>query len=222
LSTKADRLQVAYRKAFWSDKEGLFIDALYDGKASPVRSQLANVMAVWAGAIKGEDARRLVRKIMDPKILLPRTPGDYRLRSGFKPQTGGIVPIGTPGSGFLLVQVLFDLGMAKEALTYMKDNWLPIGESGTFAEHFVMDNNTSFCHGWGAGPVAQLPMYVLGIKPVAPGWKEIEIVPQAGNLQWAEGTVPTPLGEISVNWTKVNGKLKMAYKVPAGITVVGN
>ncbi len=217
---KADHIQRAYRKAFWSKKEDLFVDALYDGRPSPVRSQLANVMAVWAGVVKGEDARRLMRIIMEPKTLLPRTPGDYRLRSGFRPQTGGIVPIGTPGSGFLLLQVLFDLGMAKEALDYMKSNWLPIAESGTFAEHFVLDSNTSFCHGWGAGPVAQLPQYVLGVKPLAPGWKEIEIAPQPGALQWAEGTIPTPLGAISVSWKTVDGKMKLSYKVPEQIRVV--
>jgi hypothetical protein len=219
LELKADELERAYRRNFWSAKEGLFVDALYDGKPSPVRSQLANVMAVWAGVVKGREVGPLLERILDRKILLPRTPGDYRLKPGFKPQTGGIVPIGTPGSGYLLAQALFDQGMTEEALTYLRENWTPIGEGGTFGEHFVRDANTSFCHGWGAGPVFLLPRYILGVKPVSPGWKEIQIVPQRGRLQWAEGTIPTPSGEIHVSWKLDGGKLKLDYRVPAGIKV---
>ncbi len=220
LEKRSEEIEKAYRKAFWREKEGLFIDSVYDGQPSPVRSQLANVMAVWSGAVKGEPARALLRRILDPAKLLPRTSGDYRLKPGFKPMTGGIVPIGTPGSGFLMVQALFETGLAGEALAYLKDNWIPLGAGGTFAEHFSLDANTSFCHGWGAGPTAQLPAYVLGIQPAAPGWREIRIVPQAGNLEWAEGTVPTPLGEIHVAWKKTVGKLQISYNVPPGIKVV--
>jgi alpha-L-rhamnosidase len=220
LEERADWIEKAYRKNFWMEKEGLFADALYDGKPSPVRSQLANVMAVRAGVAKGEEARRLLERIMNREAFLPRTSGDYRLRPGFKPQSGGIVQIGTPGLGFYLAQALFDLGMTREALGYIVENWLPIAQNGTFAEHFVADLNTSYCHGWGAGPVVLLAKNILGVQPVAPGWKKVRIVPQSGGLQWAEGTIPVPQGEISVSWKIVDGKLALSYQVPEGMKVV--
>jgi len=220
LEKNANRLAVAYRRAFWSPGEKLFVDALYDGKASPVRSQLANVFAVWAGLVDEKNVDPLLNKIMDRRALLPRTSGDYRLRPGFTPQTGGIVQIGTPGSGFLLAQVLFENGRAAEALAYIKENWIPISRSGTFAEHFMFDYNTSFCHGWGAGPVPLLPAFILGIRPKAPGFREIEISPQPGGLRWAEGTVPTSWGDIHVKWEIVDGRMHTTYKVPEGIKVV--
>jgi alpha-L-rhamnosidase len=220
LEQRAAVLTTAYRRAFWAPEEGLFVDATYDGKASAVRSQLANVFAIWAGLTTDKETRGLLRKIMDKRTLLPLTPGDFRLRPGFKPQTGGLVPIGTPGLGFLLAQVLFENGSAREALDYFRESWTPISRNGTFAEHFGSDYNTSYCHGWGAGPVMQLPAYVLGIRPVAPGWKEIEITPHTAGLEWAEGTVPTPMGDISVKWRLVGGKPKLEYEVPEGIKVV--
>jgi len=220
LEQRAAGLAQAYRRAFWAPEEGLFVDALYDGRPSGVRSQLANVFAVWAGLTTEKETRPLLAKIIDKRALLPLTSGDYRLKPGFKPQTGGIVPIGTPGLGFLLTQVLFENGMAREALDYLREKWVPISRNGTFAEHFGSDYNTSYCHGWGAGPVMQLPAYVLGVRPAAPGWKEIEIAPQTAGLEWAEGTVPTPRGDISVKWRLVDGKPKLEYQVPNNIKVV--
>ncbi|MDD8014948.1 MAG: family 78 glycoside hydrolase catalytic domain [Acidobacteriota bacterium] len=220
LRAKAVRIEDAYRRNFWMGGEGLFADATYGGKPSPVRSQLANVYALRAGVVRGGGARGLLEKITDRKSLLPRTPGDFRLRPEFKPQTGGLVRIGTPGLGFYLAQALFEAGMAEEALDYLREEWSPIAENGTFAEHFVSDTNTSYCHGWGAGPVVLLPRYILGIAPVAPGWTKVRIAPRAGDLEWAEGSVPSPRGPIRVSWKKVDGKLKVTYEAPAAVAVV--
>jgi hypothetical protein len=219
LEEKGARIEKAYRNDFWAPSEGLFVDALCDGRPSAVRSQLANVLAIRSGAVKGDEASRLLRKIIDPKALLPKTPGDYRLRPDFKPQTGGIVPIGTPGLGFYLAQALFEAGMGREALEYLRANWLPIAQNGTFAEHFGNDTNTSYCHGWGAGPVVLFPEYILGVEPVEPGWEKIRIAPRPCGLSWAEGTIPIPQGEIKVSWKLINGKPKVSYNVPPGVKV---
>ena len=216
---QADELAVTCRRKFWSESDGLFVDALYDDQPSAVRSQLANVMAIWAGLTSGSETPLLLDKILDGKTLLPRKGGDFRLRPGFKCQTGGLVPIGTPSAGALLTQVLFEHGRGEAALAYLRDNWIPISRSGTFSEHFVEDTNTSHCHGWSAMPVVQLPAYILGVRPVAAGWSEVEIAPQSAGLDWAEGTVPAPQGDIHVKWRRVGGQLQVDYQVPEGIKV---
>ena len=219
LETKATALATAYRRAFWSAAEGLFVDALYDGQPSPVRSQLANVMAIWAGLVPAVEVRPLIARITEESRLLPLTACNYRLQPGFKSQVGGIVRISTPGSGYLFAEVMFQHGLAREALDYLKRWWLPITKNGTYTEHFGNDYDISYCHGWGAGAVIQLPAYILGVRPTAPGWREVEIVPQRGGLDWAEGTVPTPHGDIRVAWRMVNGEPKLEYAVPHGIHV---
>ncbi len=220
LDRKTAELAGEYLRAFRPDPGGLVIDALYDGRDSGVRSQLASVMAVWAGIVTGEDARALLLKVMDPAALLPRTRGDLRLAKDFKPQTGGVVPIGTPGSGWLMVEALFENGLEDRGLAYLKANWGTLAPTGTYAEHFVADGNTSFCHGWGAGPVAQLPAYVLGVRPVGAGWREVEIAPRRCGLAWAEGTVPTPFGDVRVAWKVVDGKPKLTCTTPPEVKVV--
>lgn len=72
-------------------------------------------------------------------------------------------------------------------------------------QHYAMYGRPfgkSLCHAWGASPVYLLPRYFLGVKPTKPGWEEYELRPNLGGLEWMEGTIPTPFGEIRV---KVHG-----------------
>jgi alpha-L-rhamnosidase len=45
-------------------------------------------------------------------------------------------------------------------------------------------------------------MYVLGVRPVTPGYATWTVAPQLGNLRWAQGAVPTPHGPIAVAWRR--------------------
>ena len=54
------------------------------------------------------------------------------------------------------------------------------------------------------------------MRPVSPCYKTWLIEPQTGDLNWAEGRVPTPYGPISVRWEKDGNGLKLKVFVPAG------
>ncbi len=91
----------------------------------------------------------------------------------------------------------------------------------TYGEYCYIGLRHSFCHGWASGPTPWLSEYVLGIKILEPGCKKIAIEPHLGNLQWVEGTYPTPFGIISVRHEKQqNGKIKSKISVPKGIKVM--
>ena len=79
----------------------------------------------------------------------------------------------------------------------------------------------SLCHGWASGPTAWLCEHVLGIRVVEPGCKVIRIEPNLGDLQWVEGSFPTPYGVVSVNHQKgPDGKIKTNVKTPKEVKVV--
>lgn len=79
----------------------------------------------------------------------------------------------------------------------------------------------SLCHGWASGPTAWLSEYVLGIKPLVPGCKKVLIKPYLGDLEWVEGSYPTPYGNIKVKHQKdVNGKVTSTIDAPKGIEIV--
>jgi alpha-L-rhamnosidase len=79
----------------------------------------------------------------------------------------------------------------------------------------------SLCHGWASGPTSWLTENVLGIKVLEPGCKKIKVDPHLGDLQWAEGTFPTPMGILYVKHTKsADGKVQSTITAPKGVTIV--
>lgn len=87
-------------------------------------------------------------------------------------------------------------------------------------EHCYVGLRHSLCHGWSGGPTAWLSDHVLGIRPVRPGFKEVVIEPHLGDLDWAEGTVPTPHGPIEVHHeARPSGKVETKISLPKGVAL---
>ena len=79
----------------------------------------------------------------------------------------------------------------------------------------------SFCHGWAAGPTAWLSRYVLGVEVIEPGCKTVRILPNLGDLEWVEGSYPTPYGTIKIRHEKrPDGKIASKIDAPSGVKVV--
>jgi hypothetical protein len=56
---------------------------------------------------------------------------------------------------------------------------------------------------------------VLGVKPVKPGFSEFTVEPCESTLEYAKGSVPTPHGEITVEWRRAaDGTLDISVKAP--------
>jgi alpha-L-rhamnosidase len=79
----------------------------------------------------------------------------------------------------------------------------------------------SFCHGWASGPTAWLTEVVLGVKVLDSGCRKIKVEPHLGDLEWVEGTFPTPQGVVIIRHEKqVDGKVKTFVNAPSGVEVI--
>lgn len=79
----------------------------------------------------------------------------------------------------------------------------------------------SFCHGWASGPTPWLSRHVLGIVPLEPGCRVVAVRPHLGDLEWAEGSFPTPHGVISVRHTRDRkGRIVSQISAPEGIRII--
>ena len=92
---------------------------------------------------------------------------------------------------------------------------------GDFGAYCYEGFRHSLCHGWASGPTAWLSQHVLGVEIVEPGYKVVKINPHLGDLEWVEGAVPTPYGDIKVSHRKgADGKVVSTVDAPAGVTVI--
>jgi alpha-L-rhamnosidase len=99
--------------------------------------------------------------------------------------------------------------------------WEAKGTDGTRNNAFASSpGGLSMAHGWAAGPTSALSEYVLGVQPVAPGYRTWLVQPQPGSLSWAEGQVPTPHGPITVKWGSQTsqGQFTIQVQPPAATT----
>jgi hypothetical protein len=104
------------------------------------------------------------------------------------------------------------------------DELVPPGKKdihGDFGAYCYTGFRHSLCHGWASGPTAWLSNHVLGVEVVEPGCKVLRIVPHLGDLDWAEGTFPTPYGEVRISHRKTaGGKVDTSIKAPKSVRII--
>jgi hypothetical protein len=128
-----------------------------------------------------------------------------------------------------LLEGLFENGEDATALNLITApgdrSWRHMMESGTTITWEAWDQrykpNQDWNHAWGAAPANLLSRYVLGVRPLTPGWARALIRPHPGKLTFAEGKVPTPHGPVRVQWKRGN-TFSISLALPAGMTAEVN
>lgn len=194
---------------------------------APGSKQAASLLAL-AGLMKPEEANRKYLSVNGPKgfstfygyymLRAMAAAGDYR----------GAIDVIRQYWGAMI-----DLG----ATTFWEDfnmEWLPdasrIDEPvpagkkdihGDYGAYCYKGFRHSLCHGWASGPTSWLSEYVLGVQVVEPGCRTVRITPHLGDLEWVEGTFPTPYGVITIRHEMgVDGKVKSRIDAPAEVKII--
>jgi len=115
----------------------------------------------------------------------------------------------------------FDLNWMENAARI--DELVPEGKvdvHATYGQFCYIKLRHSFCHAWASGPAPFLAKYVLGVRVLEPGCTKVAIKPDLGDLEWAEGTYPTPFGKLYVRHEKTADGIKTTFNAPDGVEVV--
>lgn len=130
-----------------------------------------------------------------------------------------IVRIGSPFFMYYALRALFESGNEDMAVDVIRREWGEMLDDGlhTCVETFRREDGEwgrSAVHAWSAAPAVFLKTEVLGIKPLSPGYKTFTVCPKPCGLTSAEGSVPTPYGEIHVKWELNDGKMTINCVAP--------
>ena len=208
------------RRAFellWDERAGVYVDAA--DRSGPHRrvSQQTNAIAIVAGCAPRERWSRMLDYILDEsRVVVTPTIADNigaYLKQRMDPaehMTFDVehdVVAAQPFFSHILHDAIVRAGR-RDLIPARCMKWWPQMERGdtSFEEYWDARTGTgSRCHAWSATPTYDLTTWVLGVRPVAPGYSRAEIAPHFGKLRHLEGRVPTPHGLIEVKLDREAG-----------------
>ncbi|MBO7743630.1 family 78 glycoside hydrolase catalytic domain [Paenibacillus sp. MWE-103] len=219
--SKAARLRAAVRAQLRVPGTSVYADCLSaDGLSASMTAQ-TNFAAAWSGIMEEPETIRFV----EDYYLEGRLP---RIRGAF--------------FYHIVLETLFRHGYAEEACRQIRDYWgamldrgattwwetfdptLPfptvpspyLGHTPTYLHDAIP---VSFSHGWGASPTYLLTKEVLGVDASAVGTGAVVLDPApVTGIDWAEGTVPTPHGDIQASWRReTDGSIRFRVQLPVGM-----
>merc|ERR1711957_726245 len=84
----------------------------------------------------------------------------------------------------------------------------------------VEKGNLDWSHPWSSSPAFVVPWNLFGIRPITPGFSEVSIRPQPGDLSSGAFTLPSVRGPITVKFEQKAGGVHFALNVslPASCT----
>lgn len=198
----------------WDPVRELYVDSMVAGEQQPMTSQHAQAAAMVGRLAPRDRWSRLVEVLTDSthhvhatfSVNGPAGPGSETpvggkyLREGHPTPWWDItsqVVVAQPFFRYVVHDALVDAGRAdliaglcldwEAALARCPTSWTETWFGGTVS------------HGWSSTPTRDLVQRVLGVTPAEPGFAAANIEPALGYLDWARGSVPTPVGPLRIS-----------------------
>jgi len=174
----------------FDESRGLMAD---DAKRSSY-SQHANIMGILSDAIPQPRQVSVFNRLNSDKSLIQATVY-YR---------------------FYLTRAMKKVNLANQYVQNL-DIWTDMLGMGltTFAER--PEPSRSDCHAWSASPTYDFLSTVCGIQPLKPGFQQILVKPNLGDLAFAKGKMPHPKGMIEVDFKQKNNQYEGTITLPQDV-----
>jgi len=192
----ADSIRRAAIARYWSPKRNAYVDGLYDGQPSAAVSQTTNA---WAVLARWGDEKRL-RQI----LKTTEDPARYDVPSA-------INMLG------IHHEALESLDLDRPALDRIRAKYgamLDQGATTVWEAEEALERNMGLGFCFSAHPLNYLARTVLGVTPLAPGYRQFSVRIAPRTLKHARGKIATPRGYIEVAWQKKGKSCEMQITVP--------
>lgn len=201
----------SFVKVLWDSASGAFFDRRCADAGCGAHAQDGNSLAILSGIIAGNSTEAASLLAYLSKANAHAYGNSFYDAEG--DSIGGCAGCSQrvyPFISYFEIAARFEAGQGLSALDQIRRmyGWMASQDPGITAWEGIgaggvpyEDGFTSMAHGWSTGVVPLVSNYVLGVKPVKPGFEEWRVQPVVGDLSWARGVVPTPKGPITVQWS---------------------
>ncbi|MBP5209842.1 MAG: hypothetical protein J6125_03165 [Clostridia bacterium] len=162
---------------------------------TPERAEFAQHPVLWAvlsGAVTGERAREMMRRVMTEPVSKC-----------------------TFSMNHYLFRALERTDLYDEFAPSVFEGWKTMLDwhCTTWCEN--PDDPRSECHGWSSAPLYEMSAALLGVRPTEDGYRCATVAPRCGWFDEMSGSVPTPYGLILVEWHKEGAKTILSVTNPS-------
>ena len=187
-----DTLVKASRAAFWDEGRGLFAD----DRAHSRFSEHTSCLALLSGALDGDAiayARTAQNLLHDASLTRTTIYFNHYLFETYR-------LLDQPAAFFERMGL-----------------WFGLSAQGFKTTPEQPEPSRSDCHGWGAHPLYHDFASLLGIRPAAFGFEQVEIAPMPGHLTDLSGKMVHPYGWIEAVLHFDAGHVRGKVSLPAGV-----
>jgi alpha-L-rhamnosidase len=206
----ATRAVLAIRRLCWNQKYGLIADT----PAQTHYSQHANILAVWLDVVPKQEQKMVLTKILSLERG-PSEPTSVELQNDL-PDPLPPMSKSTYYFRFYLARAIEHAGMGDRYLSLLQP-WRDMVALGltTWAE--TPEPTRSDSHAWSAHPNFDLLTIVAGIRPKTSGFRRVTIEPHLGTLHHLSASMPSPNGEIKVEYTQEKRGVEATIELPLDV-----
>ncbi|MDF3128059.1 alpha-L-rhamnosidase C-terminal domain-containing protein [Kiritimatiellaeota bacterium B1221] len=179
-SVQADKAATAIQEKLFDVKRGVYVD----GEGSVHASLHSNMFMLAFDLVPEERKAQVVEFVKSRGMACSVYGAQYLLEALYLNHEG---------------QAALELMNAQHDRSWW--NMIQSGSTMTWeAWDIKYKGNLDWNHAWGAVPANILPRFLLGVRPLEPGFRKVMIQPQPGSLKQVSGKVPTPHGPITVTY----------------------
>lgn len=196
---RAEKVYKSFNRTFWDEENGVYLD----GEGARHSSLHANMFPLALGLVPKKRQASVVEFVKSRGMACSVYGAQYLLEALYKAGADDYA---------------LDLMTAKDKRSWW--NMIEVGSTITLeAWDWKYKKNLDWNHAWGSTPANIIPRYLMGVRPLTPGFGRVLIQPQPGALEQAACTVPTIRGPVELALkNKPDHPFRLTVNIPVNMT----